>query len=440
MSPSLDGVRQLSAELQAKAHRFRDSLLLMFLVALALRLIVAGFVYPEHLNPRRDHFPFGYEIGRIARSIAIGEGFANPLFGQTGPTAWMTPVYPYLLAGVFRLFGIYTAASDFAILSLNSLFSALTCLLVFFMAKRSFGPTVAAWAGWTWALFPFAVQTSVEWIWENTLTCLLLSVLFVMAQRLEYPARLWVWVGFGLLWGLATLTNPVVLSTLPFLGGWVCYRLHLQGRRWALPAAAAGLALLVTVTPWTVRNYRTFHQLIPFRDTLWLAARVGNTGDTSSYWSLWAHPSANDEEMNEFRRVGELAYMAEKRRQVLDFLHDHPALFLWLSFRRFVYMWTGYWSLGRSYLAEEPLDPFNILVATTLVALTLWGFRRAFRERRREAIPYALVLLSFPLIYYVTQPSMRYRHPIDPQMVVLAVYAVAGWLDGPNRVTREGTR
>ena|SRR5580704_3423356 len=55
--------------------------------------------------------PFGYETGRIARSIALGKGFSSPLNVDTGPTIWLTPIYPYLLAGIFKLFGVYTFAS-----------------------------------------------------------------------------------------------------------------------------------------------------------------------------------------------------------------------------------------------------------------------------------------------------------------------------------------
>jgi len=37
---------------------------------------------------------------------------------------------------------------------------------------------------------------------------------------------------------------------------------------------------------------------------------------------------------------------------------------------------------------------------------------------------YAVVLISYPTIYYITHPTMDYRHPIDPLVIVLAVCAV----------------
>jgi hypothetical protein len=43
-------------------------------------------------------------------------------------------------------------------------------------------------------------------------------------------------------------------------------------------------------------------------------------------------------------------------------------------------------------------------------------------------MPYIIVFFFFPIVYYLTHPEDYYRRPIDPQYVVLAVYAVATWL------------
>src|ERR1700687_234893 len=103
-----------------KLKQLKSSVLFIVLVALAIRLIVVAFLYQGQLNPRRDHWPFGYETGRIARAIATGRGFSDPVTVGSGPTAWMTPVYPYLVAGVFKIFGVYSKRSALILLSLNS--------------------------------------------------------------------------------------------------------------------------------------------------------------------------------------------------------------------------------------------------------------------------------------------------------------------------------
>src|SRR5581483_9787242 len=128
----------------------RRLLLLMCAVAFVLRFVVAAFLYKEFVDPYRDFWHFGWETGRIARAIAAGHDFSSPLFGDTGPTAIMTPLYPYLLGGIFKVFGIYSKASAFVILGLNSLFSALTCVPIFFIAENFFGRRIATWSAWVW--------------------------------------------------------------------------------------------------------------------------------------------------------------------------------------------------------------------------------------------------------------------------------------------------
>jgi hypothetical protein len=113
-----------------------------------------------------------------------------------------------------------------------------------------------------------------------------------------------------------------------------------------------------------------------------------------------------------------------KKRQAVEFIRAHPGWYAWDSVRRAIYIWTGYWSLDRNYLKEEPLDPPNILFCTGLTVLALIGLWRGLRANWSETLPYALVLFSFPLVYYITSPEVYYRRPIDPFFVILAIVAV----------------
>jgi hypothetical protein len=151
---------------------------------------------------------------------------------------------------------------------------------------------------------------------------------------------------------------------------------------------------------------------------------IGNSGDSFHWRPGEVGPWHNDLEWNEFKSIGELNYMAEKKRQAFEFIKGHPAWFARQTVRRFLYVWTGYWSLDYRYLEEEPLDPPNILFCTTLSVFAVLGLRRAFQKDIGVAMPYALVLFFFPVIYYLTHPEVYYRRQIDPQFVVLAVLAL----------------
>jgi 4-amino-4-deoxy-L-arabinose transferase-like glycosyltransferase len=407
-------------------------------VAFIVRLVVVGFVYQTFLDPGRDHWEFAFETGKIARSIVTGHGFGNPYYGvNTGPTAEIAPVFPYLLAGIMAVFGIYTKASALVMLGLNSLFSALTCIPIFFLAKKSFGLREARWATWIWAFFPYAVYFSAVSMWDHALTALFLALLLLVAVYLEESTNLWAWAGFGLLWGMGALTCPVVLGTLPFLVAWVCHRLHRQGKKWGLPAVAAVLALLATLAPWMIRNYRTFHQPVFLKDGLPLAFLAGNLGNTPHWWNETVDPCGSFAEMAEFQRVGEQAYMAEKWRLALEVLRSNPGTFLWRSVRRVVYMWTGYWSLRPEYLRKEPYDPPNIIFCTAVTLLALLGLGQAWRRAPERAIPYALVVLVFPVIYYFTHSDIAYRNPLDPMIVILGSCAVVAWLRARESSTSQ---
>ncbi|HVI10134.1 MAG TPA: glycosyltransferase family 39 protein [Candidatus Binatia bacterium] len=398
----------------------RSSLLWIVLAALAIRLAVLPFLLPEQIDPSRDHWEFGYEAGRIARSLAQGQGFSSPLFGDTGPTAWMTPVYPLIMAGVFKLFGVYTAASAVVLLSFNALISALTAIPIFFVARQTFSDRAAKWAGWAWAFFPYAIYFPMERMWETWLATLFLSLLFFAALQLEEGRDLKAWAGFGFLSAAAALTCPAICSLLPVLGGWVCYRRLKRRRPWFRPAALSALVFVAAVSPWFIRNYQTFHRFIPFRDNMGMVLRLGTRGTTNHWAAYELGPWHNDAEWEQFQRLGELGYMAKEKRQAIESIRRDPRWFAWTSLRRAFYLWTGYWSFDPGYLKQEPLDPPNIVFCTGFTLLALVGLWRALRERAHAAALYALVLAVFPAIYYFTSPEVYYRRPLDPLMVILA--------------------
>jgi 4-amino-4-deoxy-L-arabinose transferase-like glycosyltransferase len=393
---------------------------LMVLVALAVRLAVIPFLYHDWMDPFvLEHWAFG----RIARSIATGHGFGSP-FADTGPSALLPPAYSYLLAGIFKIFGIETKASVLAALSLNSVFSALTCVPVFLLARQAFGQRVAKWAGWGWAFSPYGVYYGADWAWSTCLVTLELCWLFLFAWRLENSSRTRDWLLFGFFGGVAALTEPVVLAVVPLLGLWTLYRRYRNNQAWKAPLLAAALAAIAVLSPWFVRNYELFHRFIPVRSGFGLELYIGNSGYSDHWVNRALHPNHNDSEQQEYERVGEITYMDHKLQQAKDFIRSHPAWFVWMTFRRIVYMWTGYWSFDRAYLKDEPLDPPNILVNTAMTILGLWGLRRVFQLDAALGVRFAIVLLFFPLTYYISHPETYYFRPVDPLIVILAALAL----------------
>ncbi|MGB7437964.1 MAG: hypothetical protein WBW49_21300, partial [Candidatus Acidiferrum sp.] len=161
----------------ATIRRTATSLLLILLVAFGLR---AGFAWSQIRKIPSESIgtvPFQTETGHIAYSLATGRGFASPFQRDSGPTAWLTPIYPLLIAGIFKVFGVYTRASFLAAVFLNIVFSSATCVPIYYAGRRIGGLAVGAAAAWLWALFPNAILISFEWIWDTSLAALLAATI-----------------------------------------------------------------------------------------------------------------------------------------------------------------------------------------------------------------------------------------------------------------------
>lgn len=397
----------------------------MVVVALAVRLLVAAFAFGSAADPSEGHDNFGWELGWTARSIALGHGFSSPFIPMTGPTALVPPLFTYFLAGIFKVFGLYSRTAAFVTLALDSLFSALTCIPIYLSTKHSLGGRAARWAGWAWVAYPYAIYFSAGIVWEFALTSLLFATCFWLAQRLDQRESPWGWMGYGVACGVTALCNPSVLLVLLGLLGIAAWKLVRRREAWVLRVAISVLALGMMLVPWMVRNKAVLHIWSPVRDGFWLECWAGNAGDSSESNPPWAHPASSATEMQRYQAMGEPAYMASKHTLAVEFISTHPGWFVTVTMRRFVRYWTGYWSFSRSYLSGQPLDVPNVFFCIPLTFLMALGAVRWARSRLGTLLPYLLTVVVFPVPYYVTHASMDYRQPIESVIVVMIVAAFA---------------
>jgi 4-amino-4-deoxy-L-arabinose transferase-like glycosyltransferase len=412
-------------------------LFVILAVALCLRLGY-GWDYVQH----RPHqalgiIPFLFEPGHIAASVANGKGFSSPFRVETGPTAWLTPVYPLLLAGIFRLFGLYTFQSFVAAAGLNILFSVATCVPIYYAGQRIGGRGVAVIAASLWAVFPNAIKLPVESMWDMSLTAFLAAIILWATLALVESRRFTDWCAYGLLWGLALMTSPTLLSLLPFLLGWLAYR----SRCYRHAALAAGMAILCCL-PWTARNYAVFHRFIPFRSVVPLTLWLGNHDQSTGEWPGRLHPITNPEEREKYVELGETAYMQDKGREAFQFMMEHPWAELRACWFRFVAIWTG----GSTHPVADFIDTgswsfrgillFNVLASIGALA----GMVLLFRARSPWAFPLAVWPIVFPCAYYLTLAIPRYRHPMDPVLLLLTAVAVGAMTSNARSGSSDSLR
>jgi 4-amino-4-deoxy-L-arabinose transferase-like glycosyltransferase len=373
-----------------------------------------------------DNHPFGAETGAISAAIASGRGFSSPLLGvASGPTAWLTPVYPYLLAGIFKLFGIFSFKSSLIIRTIDMAFSSFVCWPVYDIGKKAFGRHVGAASAWLWAFLPAGIYYSVVWVWDTALAVLCMTLLFAATLHIRGRTRLSWWIGYGALWAFSAMVNATVLSLLPFLALWALWPLRHEFLRTSKLALLAAFVFIAGMAPWTVRNYLVFHKFIPLRSNFGLELWLSNNPEVPDTWAGYLHPTNDREESAKYVRMTEIPYMEEKQSEAFTFMRSHPYDTMRFFFRRFEDNWMGTWDAPADQWRFLPLSEKAALVWNCLFSLLAFaGTFLANRTKRESALPFTTVMLVFPLVFYVTHTNARYRHPMDAIMCLLAIFAL----------------
>lgn len=394
--------------------------------ALASRLLFAWDQQQKIPHSALATVPFDQEAGNIALSLSQGHGYGNLFRKDTGPTAWLAPVYPFLLFLIFRFFGAMTLTSFFLAVLLNTIFSAAATFPLYAIARRAAGVSVAAASGWAWVFLPAGVVMPFEWIWDTSLSVLLAVSLVWLTLRIAESANRSLWLVYGLVWALALLTNPALGICLPLLLVWAIARTGVRsGGSWTAPVASFAL-IVVCCLPWTLRNYQRFHRFVPIRSSLPFELWIGNNDIFDEHAVHGIQRITRYEETRRYAQLGENAYLDEKSNAAFSFIREKFALFTRLTGKRIVATWFGTEHPYRDFKRADSVLVRAVLLINLLLTLgTPAGICCLLVRKHSLSFPLIAFPVFFPLIYYLTHTSLRYRHPVDPFLLLLAIYAVA---------------
>jgi len=368
-------------------------------------------------------------MGRIARALVTGHGYADPFAGHTGPTAWVPPLYPLVLAGVFKTFGVYSILSGWAILAINSLFSAATSLFVYEIAARCYDRKVALWSGWLWALYPAAMQYAVRWIWDLSITTFLFAWVLLLALRMRgigEPSRdktpapeLGQWLLFGALWGLIGLSNSTLLLFMPVCGVWISVGVS-SFKTVLRDAGLATLVFFICVAPWIWRNWISMHAFVPMRSNLGVELWAWNhSGANGIALGAPIQPSLRDPSFVPYAQMGEIAYSKYRGAIAQNWIRTHPMQFARLSGRRFYF----YWVSVPHPVDKHPFVEYARELNYCIPSLTgVMGLFLSLKKRVPAAGLFAWAFLLLPLPYYFVSVAARFRHPLEPLITIFTVY------------------
>jgi 4-amino-4-deoxy-L-arabinose transferase-like glycosyltransferase len=390
------------------------------LVALAVRLafvLAYGRTQIYNVGVGGVGFPFSdtFFYSWVGAALSMGDGFT--FLGHT--TAHWPPGYPFLLAGVYKLFGPDTANALVA----NAVLGALTVPLVYLIGLRALGRPAAIAAASLLALMPGQILIADVALAESFYTLQLVGFL-ALAISLERRPR--TFVVLGVVAGLAALTRGEgFLFPLLVLGLWGARGAM---RRSLRDTAIVAVVMVLTVAPWTIRNAIVVHGFVPVA--------------TNASATLWSghNPKANGgpvyhspAQLAELANLSEVDASARVRDDAIDWAVHHPLRELELiplklkalaqGDSEVVWTWinaTGAEPLGRTEraIATRVADAASYaLIGALLLTVLVYG-RRLWRIPAMRAILLFLAA-AIPLYGFIYYGNVRYRLPLEPFMILV---------------------
>jgi hypothetical protein len=399
---------------------------LAFAAAFLLRMSLLWLVHRDRDAHELLFFPSSLETWNVAWAMALGSGFSAPLAGMHGPTAWVAPAYPWLVALGLRLTANDGYAATILCLSLNCLVSALTCFPIYGIGKKIGNVEIGLASCWIWVFLPTAVIFPLEWLWDTSFSAFFLALLIYWTLNLSAAPSVLRWAGYGVLWGIAVLMNPAVGILFPLLLFWLAWNRWRDHVPWWPQATATVLAFVLCLIPWTARNYAAFGRIVPIKDNFGLELWLGNNPDVKRNWNPNHHPGSDLHELQQLLQLGEARYMQMKQREAVEFIETHPRFFLKSALDRIVDTWTGIADVPTDRWVSSALHAGSayICFTSTFSLLGFAGIYLTWRSSGWEAAPVWIAPIVFPLTYYLTHSILRYRHPVDPVVTILAAYAL----------------
>lgn len=235
----------------------------LWLLAFLVRLIgvaLGHLVIPHWLVPPDAHGAY-YPI---AQSLASGEGYT--INGDALDASRVAPGFPVWLAGLMMIGG--TDLSTWFVGVFNAALRAGGVVILFLLANRCFGRNSAWWAACLYLIDPWETFWVGIVLKGGLAVPLFLLAIWLISKTRDYPVWQWAWAT-GAAIGVAGLTRFPSLILWPVAGLLLVLAVRTKNThtRYGLGRASLiflqiTLAMLVTLSPWLIRNRQVTGQPI----------------------------------------------------------------------------------------------------------------------------------------------------------------------------------
>lgn len=422
----------------------KPSVLLIFLVALALRL---GLVIALRAMPIGLDDMFQYDM--LARSIVAGEGYRwyaqNDLhlvqhyfktldfqipadYDPRGVlTSFRPPLYPAFLALIYAIFGV-TEERFFIARLVQAFLNAALVPLTFALARRLFPeqPRVANLAAWMVALYPMLVIYPLALATENLFYVLFLGSVLALTLAVQTGSTRFFLLS-GLLLGLTALTRSVILAFGGLVILWGFFHLR-QHRKIVLLA----LTLALTISPWVIRNSLLYERPMGIETamgyTLYVSFHPESSGTFQYGISLDLIPYLDDAERDRVGIEKGLAFIqADPLRAAVQLPVARAGHFFGLERRALQYFYSNnfFGHIPQPWLSIAALlllSPWVVLASSAAFGLALWPWQR-------DTFILPLAVFGYTLPHILLLAEERFHYNLIPLLAVLAALCWHGGWD-----------
>jgi hypothetical protein len=218
----------------------------------------------------------------------------------------------------------------------------------------------------------------------------------------------------GILFGISTLCKAVVLL-LPFF----LFPVSILAFRKPNPKIVRKfifllLAVVITVAPWTLRNYVVSHKFIPVGTGFGVALWMGNCYPSKALGLDFEHPALR-------AIIGQespIGYEQDRllRKEAIKAIVSNPREFVRLFFVKIARLWWAYdYSPGKEAFQEY------FLLQNVLIFFAMFGMAYSLFHWRRTIILIS-TLGYFTLILAIIKPVKRHTLPLMPYVIIFAAY------------------
>jgi len=392
----------------------------IFVAGLALRLAYIALLRGAPETHTED--PYYYSL--IARHLIEGKGYL-----EIAARAYRPPAYPWLLAGIYSVAGVNLTAARVAL----AIFGALSAVCAALWVRQLSTRRIGYFAGFAVAIYPQFVRYPQTLYSEAFYLFLLFAGMALLMTALRRSSLL-VAALTGVTFGLAALTRETAWMMPAIVGFW----LLLSRKHFSRPAAKVWLtmaaATVLTILPWTVRNYLVLRTFVPVATNSGINFYIGNNPAATGLpdWRLVPGVAWND-------GANEVEAHRQGMREGLRYIRGHAALTVGMWFKKVWLLWRppvyGYQGLSVSVAAMRFL--WLVCYLFTL-GFGVFGFLKLWQSPARMLVLLPLlVMMCFSIPYILTFTDTRYRLPMEALAIF---YAMVGFelclrrvmkLDGP---------